>query len=287
MAVLVISGPTSVGKSGLALQYAQQYGIPIISADAMTVYRELDIGTAKPSPAELETVQHYCVNIRDYDEVYTVGDFVEDVDRVLAQHPHVIIAGGTPYYLNALFRPMAPLPESVPEIRQRLEQLSNPHAILLEQDPVLAAKLHPNDLVRIVRALEVQEITGKPMSVVQRETPVRPPLDATIIWMDREDIRQRIQRRLSQMFAAGYLEECQTILEKGWDTQAKPLQSFSYVYLLEYLQGRLSKEEAIERTEIGTWHLARKQRTWARNIGWEFSDEQQARGIAERFFAGV
>ena len=162
MAVLVIGGPTAVGKSQLALDIAKQIQAPIVSADAMTIYRGLDIGTAKPSVKELEQVQHFCVDIRAYNEPYTVGDFVDDVYHVLRNFEHVIIAGGTPYYLNALFRPLAPLPESQPDVRASLEQLADPHKILRQVDPISADRLHPNDKVRVIRALEVFEITGRP-----------------------------------------------------------------------------------------------------------------------------
>ena len=268
MAVLVIGGPTAVGKSQLALDIAKQIGAPIVSADAMTIYRELDIGTAKPSARELNQVLHFCVNIRAYNEPYTVGDFVEDVYDTIDKFDHVIVAGGTPYYLNALFRPLAPLPESQPAIRTSLEQLPKPHERLEQVDPISAQRLHPNDTVRIIRALEVFEITGRPLSDVQQDPPKRSPLHAKVLWMDRENLRPRIGQRIDQMLEKGYLTECQRILDSGWNLQAKPLQSFSYKYWLTHLQGELSFEEARERTEIGTWHLARKQRTWARNIGW-------------------
>ena len=268
MAVLVIGGPTAVGKSRLALDIAKHIRAPIVSADAMTIYRGLNIGTAKPTAKELEQVQHFCVDIRAYNEPYTVGDFVDDVYDVLRNFEHVIIAGGTPYYLNALFRPLAPLPESQPDVRASLEQLPDPHKVLRQVDPVSADRLHPNDKVRVIRALEVFEITGRPLSEVQQDPPKRPPLQAKALWMDRENLRPRIGMRIEQMLESGYLEECQHILDSDWDVQAKPLQSFSYKYWLSHLQGGLSFEEAKERTEIGTWHLARKQRTWARNIGW-------------------
>ena len=280
MAVLVIGGPTAVGKSRLALDIAKQIQAPIVSADAMTIYRDLDIGTAKPSSEDLAEVQHFCVNIRNYNEPYTVGDFVENVEQVIAEHEHVVIAGGTPYYLNALFRPLAPLPESQPDIRSSLGQLTNPHERLQQIDPVSAERLHPNDRVRVIRALEVYKITGRPLSDVQQDPPKRKPLDATVLWMDREELRPRIGQRIEQMLEHGYLEECQRILDLEWDVQAKPLQSFSYKYWLQYLQEQLSFEEAKERTEIGTWHLARKQRTWSRNIGWTAQSPSEIRKAA-------
>ncbi len=268
MAVLVIGGPTAVGKSSLSLTLAKALKAPIVSADAMTIYRELDIGTAKPSKQEMDAVQHYCIDIRAYNESYTVGDFVEDTRSIVDKHKHVIIAGGTPYYLNALFRPMAPLPESQPEIRSALESIENPHERLQKIDPISAERLHPNDRVRIIRALEVYEITGRPLSSVQKDPPKHPPLEAEVLWLDRAELRTRIGQRIDIMLDNGYLDECQSILHQGWNLKAKPLQSFSYKFWLEHLLGKKTFEEAKERTEIGTWHLARKQRTWARNIGW-------------------
>jgi len=283
MAVLVIGGPTAVGKSSLAIEIARQMNAPIISADAMTIYRDLDIGTAKPSAEELRQTQHFCVDIRSYDEAYTVGDFVDDVYDVLSRFEHAIIAGGTPYYLNALFKPLAPLPESQLEIRAQIERLDNLHERLKMVDPVSAERLHPNDKVRVIRALEVYEITGRPLSAVQKDPPKRQPLDATILWLDRENLRPRIGDRIEQMLECGYLDECQRILDSGWDITAKPLQSFSYKYWLSHLSGELSFEEAKERTEIGTWHLARKQRTWSRNIGWTPLSPEEAKSKALRW----
>lgn len=283
MAVLVIGGPTAVGKSNLALEVASQLNAPVVSADAMTIYRELDIGTAKPSDQDLNRVKHYCVNIRSYNEAYTVGDFVNDTHAVIQSHEHVVIAGGTPYYLNALFRPLAPLPESQPDIRSRLELLDNPHERLQQVDLVSAERLHPNDKVRVIRALEVFELTGRPLSEVQKDPPKRLPLDATILWMDRQELRPRIGQRIETMLDMGYIEECQKVLDEKWDLRSKPLQSFSYKFWLEYLRGEKSFEEAKERTEIGTWHLARKQRTWSRNIGWKPLDPTVARDETVRW----
>jgi tRNA dimethylallyltransferase len=287
MAILVIGGPTAVGKSRLSLDVAEAMGAVIVSADAMTIYRDLDVGTAKPSVTERRGILHYCVDVRAYNEVYSVGDFVEDTHAVIQEHEHVIIAGGTPYYLNALFRPLAPLPESQPLIRAELEQLVDPHQRLLEVDPIAAQRLHPNDRYRIVRALEVYEITGRPLTDVQQDPPMYPPLDAEIVWLERDDLRPRIGQRIEQMMSQGYLEECQRILDEDWDLSAKPLQSFSYKYLLQHLQGEMSLEDAIERTEIGTWHLARKQRTWSRNIGWRGISLEEAEIQIEQWISRV
>ena len=165
--VLLIGGPTAAGKSGLAIEIAEAYGAVVVSADAMTVYRGLDIGTAKPTPQERERVAHHCIDVRELHEEFNVSDFVAEVDRVRGSNPRVIIAGGTPFYLAALVRPMAVLPAPDPQIRSELEALGDPWGLLSQVDPVMAQKLHPNDRVRVVRALEVFRITGSPMSVVQ------------------------------------------------------------------------------------------------------------------------
>ena len=138
MGTLVIGGPTATGKSRLALDLAKQMDAVIISADAMTIYRNLDVGTAKPSLEEREGVRHFCIDIKDYNQPFTVGDFVERTRQIIEESTHVIIAGGTPYYLNALFRPLAPLPESQPLVRKRLEKIQFPHQQLEIVDPISA-----------------------------------------------------------------------------------------------------------------------------------------------------
>lgn len=284
MSVLVLGGPTATGKSSLAMALAREWDAVIVSVDAMTVYCDLNIGTAKPSFKELQEIPHFGIDIRKLDEEFTVGDFVALVDEVVSEHPRVIIAGGTPYYLNALFRPMAPLPPANPIIRARLEQLDEPYLRLQKVDPVIARRLHPNDRVRIIRALEVFELTARPMSEVQKDPPERVPLAAKIFWIDHDNLRERIGKRIQQMLTEGYLEECQNIMDAGWSLKEKPLLSFAYKFLLQHLNGGVTLEEALEKTEIGTWHLARKQRIWGRNIKWPIYTLEDA---SEQAFAWV
>lgn len=282
--VLLIGGPTAAGKSGLALELAEAYGAEVISADAMTVWRGLDVGTAKPTATERARVRHHCIDVRDLHEEFNVSDFVEAVDRVRALAGRVIIAGGTPFYLAALVRPMAVLPAPDPAMRAVLEQLDAPWTELEAVDPVLAAKLHPNDRVRIIRALEVQRITGRPMSEVQNGPPARPPLAAEVVWLDRPDLRPRITQRIEAMVGAGYVEETARVLDKGVPTDHRVLRSFAYRHLVEHLTGDLPLPEAIRRTDRDTWRLARKQRTWARGLGWTAGTPEDARRAAERLW---
>ena len=282
--VLLIGGPTAAGKSTLSLAVAEAYGAVVVSADAMTVWRGLDVGTAKPSLAEQARVRHYCVDVRDIGQEYNVSDFVEAVDAARAAHARVIIAGGTPFWLAALVRPHAPLPGPDLAVRAQLQTLEDPWAALHEVDPVMATKLHRNDRHRLVRALEVHRITGRPMSEVQADPPARPPIDAELVWLDREDLRDRIRRRIQQMMNDGYLDEVRGVLARDISPSERPLRAFAYRHLIDHLQNGLPLPEALRRTERDTWKLARKQRTWARGLQWTAAPPQTAWTSAARLW---
>jgi tRNA dimethylallyltransferase len=284
--VLILTGPTAAGKTQLAIELANQFGAALVSADAMTVYRQMDIGTAKPSPDLLADHPHACIDVRDVPAEFSVADFVRAVDRVCAANDRVIIVGGTPFYLSALVRPMADLPGADPAIRAELEALDDPHARLAEVDPDTAKTLHPNDRVRIVRALEVQRITGRPLSEVHRDGPGRAPLHAEVAWMDRIDLRGRIDRRLQRMAEQGYVQETEALLAQ-WGAGHKPMLSFAYRHLVEHVQCTLDLEEALRRTARDTWRMARKQRTWSRSMGWTVTDPDEVWPMAERVFSHI
>ena len=287
MRPLIIGGPTAAGKSDAALAVAARFGAHIISADAMTVYRHMDIGTAKPSPEVLARHPHHCINVRDPDEDFTVEDFAQTVSRVIEQHQEpVIIAGGTPFYLASLVRPLPQLPPGDPAVRAALEQIEDPHARLAELDPTMAEKLHPNDRVRVVRALEVIAITGEKMSVLQAAPPRRPVLDCEVVWLDREGLRERIALRLKGMMGAGYVAEVEQLLADGWGPELKPMRSFSYRHMVAHVQGGLDLDEAMRLTERDTWRLARKQRNWARSMAWAPGTIADVMPAAERAFSG-
>ena len=282
--VLLIGGPTAAGKSGLAVQIAEAFSATVVSADAMTVWRGLDIGTAKPSREEQARVPHRCIDIRDLHEEFNVSDFVDEVDRARNAMDRVIVAGGTPFYLSALVRPMAELPPPNPAIRAELEGLAAPWQVLKEVDPVMADKLHPNDRVRVIRALEVFRVTGRPMSVVQAGPPSRPPISCEIIWLDRDDLRDRIARRIEGMVGDGYVDETRRILEIPGAAQHRALRSFAYRHLVEHISDGMPLHEALRRTDRDTWYLARKQRTWARGLGWAATTPDAAWQAAERLW---
>ncbi len=282
--LLLIGGPTAAGKSSLALSIAEHYGAVVVSADAMTVWRTLDVGTAKPGAEELGRVPHFCIDVRDIGEEYNVSDFTAEVAQARSNHQRVIVAGGTPFWLAALVRPHAKLPAPNAAIRRELEALDDLWERLRQVDPVLAARLHPNDKVRLVRALEVQQITGRPMSEVQADPPVRPPVHAEVIWLDRDDLRDRIGQRIETMLQQGYLDEVRAVLSHGAPRSARPLRSFAYRHFVEHITDGLPLEEAVRRTERDTWKLARKQRTWARGLGWVASPPEEAWRAADRIW---
>lgn len=283
--VLILGGPTAAGKTALALELAGRHPLALVSADAMQVYRGMDIGTAKPSPEVLAAFPHACVDVREPDQDFSVADFLEAVALARTRADRVLVVGGTPFWLQALVRPLADLPPGDPALRAELEALPDPHARLAEVDPVSAARLHKNDRVRIIRALEVQASRGRPMSELWAEGPRAPAPDVQVAWLDRAELRPRIGQRLEAMMAQGYLEEVRGLLDRGLG-DCKPMKSLGYRHLGQHLRGELPLDEALRRTERDTWRLARKQRTWARGLGWAAMEEGQVRAAAEAWARG-
>lgn len=282
--ILLLGGVTAAGKSALAQELALAWDAALVSADAMTVYRGLDIGTAKPSPEERAAVPTYAIDVCELDEAFDVAAFLETVAEARAAHERVIVVGGTPFYLQALVRPMAELPAPDPAVRAALEALPDPHGRLAHVDPAAAARLHPNDRVRVIRALEVHALTGRTQTELHAEGPAVPPVPSRVVWLDREDVAERIALRLQQMVARGYVEETRRVLAAGWDRELKPLRSFSYKHLVAHVLDGLSLEEALRRTDRDTRRFSRKQRTWARGLGWTATTADSVRRLAAELF---
>ena len=277
--LVVLGGPTAAGKSALAIRCAEAFDIHLVSADAMTVYRKLNIGTAKPSKSELEIHTHHCVDVCDIDEEYSVADFVSTVESLLKGNKPVLVAGGTPFYLAALTTPLADLPSANAQIRSELAKLTDAHDELRRIDPTSADRIHPNDLVRVHRAIEVFRISGKTLTQLQLEGAEKRPLAKDVVWLDPEPTRIKIDTRLNRMVEEGYVEEVETLLSKGWDPQLKPFCSFAYKHMVSHIEGVTSLEEAIRKTSRDTWRLARKQRTWARGQDWKPLNVEQSWGL--------
>lgn len=265
--VLALVGPTASGKTTLSLEIAERWGAVVLSADAMQVYRGMDIGTAKVTAAERARVPHYGIDLRDPDEPWDAADFTALAHELIAQGMRVIVVGGTSFYLRSLQRGLVRSPAVDPALRAELEALSDPWAALQEVDPVLAARLHPNDRVRIVRGLEVFRGSGERLSALHAEHASAPDaVEVVGLWLDREDLDARIDARVAQMMADGYLDEVQRLLNAGYSPTLKPMQSLGYRHLAEHLRGDLGLDDALERTRRDTRRLARKQRTWMRSL---------------------
>ncbi len=281
--ILVLAGPTSAGKTEVALQIAERFGAVILSADAMQVYRGLDIGTGKATAEERARILHLGIDVVEIDQPFSAGDFVALGDRAVAEHPRVVVAGGTSLYLRALLRGLVETPPVDLELRARLEALDDPHAELLRIDPVLAERLHPRDTLRLVRGLEVFYQTGQLLSELQAEharAPDRIPHRA--LWLDRDDLNDRIDARVHQMIASGYVEEVRGVLGAGFDRHLKPLRSLGYRHLCDHLLDGVSLGEAVRRTQRDTRRFARKQRTWMRGLGLErVTSDHLQRALAE------
>ncbi|WP_428937649.1 tRNA (adenosine(37)-N6)-dimethylallyltransferase MiaA [Fontivita pretiosa] len=283
--ILVILGPTASGKTALALALAERVGAEILSVDSMTVYRGMDIGTAKPTPQQRERIRHHLIDVVDPNQTFTVARFVELADEVIADAARrgvpLIATGGTPLYYKALFEGLFEGPGADPQIRQWLNQQPTQllHARLSQVDPAAAARIHINDRKRLVRALEVFELTGKPISSFQTAwasgTPRHQAVWFGLEW-DREALNRRINARVRQMIQQGWLEETRALIERYGSLSKTASEATGYRELIEHLQGKISLEEAVERIKIATRQLARRQMKWFRR----FRDVQWLSGDA-------
>lgn len=276
----VILGPTASGKSALAHAVARAAGARILAVDSMTVYRGMDIGTAKPSGAERAEVAYHGIDLADPTDMFTVARWLEAAEQVIpandqegpqSRRAPLVLAGGTPLYFQALFHGLFEGPPADAAFRARLAQLSSAelHHRLAEIDPPAAARLHFNDRKRLVRALEVHHATGRTISEQQTqwEHPAAryPSVRFGLNWT-REELNRRINTRVKQMLAVGWLEEVRALLERYGEFSPTASEAAGYALLAEVVRGRIDLEEAIERIKIRTRQLARRQMTWFRRF---------------------
>lgn len=273
--LLILLGPTAVGKTAVGIALAEALDGEIISADSGAVYRGLDIGTAKPATEEQQRVRFHLIDVADPDEVFTAARFrelaLQAIESIRARGKRVLIVGGTGLYLRALlhgFR-LAP-PPSEPELRTRLQAECRTlgtlamHERLKRIDPIAGARIHPNDAVRIIRALEVYEMTGIPLSQWQQREEKELPALKVGLTMPREQLYARIDTRIDAMLAQGFVQEVQNLLQKGYNTALPALKGLGYRQIIEYLQGRIVLEEAIRIWKRDTRRFAKRQMTWFR-----------------------
>lgn len=274
--ILVILGPTASGKSALAFDLARQTGAEILSIDSMQVYRGMDAGTAKPTPAEQTEVKHRLIDVVNPNERFTVARFVELANEAIrdatTRGVRLIATGGTPLYYKALFEGLFEGPAADEKLRARLRLLSGEELArrLGEVDPEAAARIHANDTKRLVRALEIHELTGRPISSFQTDWSAG-AFRHKAIWIglawDRADLNRRINARVKSMLAAGWVEETRQLLERFGALSSTAAEATGYRELIDHLEGRSSLEEAVEQIKIATRQLARRQMKWFRR--WE------------------
>jgi tRNA dimethylallyltransferase len=273
--VIVICGATGIGKTSVGIELAQKFGAEIVSADSMQIYRHMDIGTAKPSPAELSRVPHHMIDIVNPDEDYDAVQFSKQArDRIaqIAGRGRIpFIVGGTGLYIKALLHGLFKSRPVDPGIRSRLKQEAEDtgsqalHERLQQLDPDTAARLHPNDSYRILRALETIESSGKSISELHREHGFEDdPFDALKIGlqMDRQRLYDRIDRRVDLMIEAGLKQEVTTLLAMGYGAELKSMQSIGYRHVVEFLAEKLSWDECLRTLKRDTRRFAKRQFTW-------------------------
>jgi tRNA dimethylallyltransferase len=276
----ILSGPTGSGKSQFALQLAEYANAEIIAMDSMTLYRGMDIGTAKPSAEERRLVPHHLLDALEPWESASVAWWLELAAEcchdIEARGKRALIVGGTPLYLKALLFGLFSGPPADHEMRQELEREAEEHGVpelhrrLGEVDPDAAARLHPNDLRRIVRALEVFRLTGKPISLLQEQWQKELPAQSAIgcWWLDRPraELFERINARVEKMIEAGWVEEARRLrdLPKPLSRQAR--QALGYEELFDYLDGKFDLKTTVELIQTHSRQFAKRQLTWFRHL---------------------
>lgn len=278
--IICLLGPTASGKSDLALQLADELPVEIVSVDSAQVYRGMDIGTAKPDAATQARVPHHLIDICDPSESYSAAQFCQDaktaIDAILQRDRIPLLVGGTMLYFRALQFGLAPLPEADATIRSRLEQEAQQHgwpalhARLKDIDPVAATRIHPHDQQRLQRALEVYEISGKPLSELQTTSQQYklpyPSYTFGLTFTDRHVLHQRIETRLQQMFTQGFIDEVRALYERGdLHPDLPAIKSVGYRQVWQYLAGEYDKTTLHERALFATRQFAKRQLTWLRS----------------------
>lgn len=275
-------GPTAVGKTEIALQVAEKMGGEIISCDSMAVYRGMDIGTAKPGAEEQKRVVHHMIDVADPDIQFTVADYQRQVKGLIKtiqeREKLPLLAGGTGLYYQAIVDDYNFFPvESLQPVRQRLEQQCAQHGAnhlfdrLQEVDPDYADKVGTKDRKRIIRALEVYELTGQPFSSLQTRRRDAYRLAAVGLYLDRARLYARIEERVDQMLSEGLVEEVEGLRAQGYHAGLNSMQALGYKQVWAYLEGRIDHEGMVQAIKDDTRRFAKRQYTWFnkdRRIQW-------------------
>jgi len=266
--LIVICGATATGKSGLALSLAQRLDTIILSADSRQVYRDFDIGTAKPNVAEQKLVPHYLIDICEPTRIMTLADYQEQAQTLIAslEVKPLLLVGGTGLYIRSIVQGMKiPRVAPQPELRSQLESLGQfqLYPMLQQVDPIAAQKIHAHDLVRTLRALEVYYTTGIPISEQQGENPPNYPILQICLDSNAEYLDVRIRKRTEQMIADGLVGEVEYLCQK-YGSDLSLLNTLGYQEIKQYLAREINLEEAIDLIALHTRQFAKRQRTWFR-----------------------
>jgi tRNA dimethylallyltransferase len=294
-----LTGPTAAGKTGVGVELARRIGAEIVSLDSMALYRGMDVGTAKPTAQQRTAVPHHLIDLIEPHEEFSLAQYLQAahacIGQIRARGREVLFVGGTPLYLKGLLRGIFQGPPADWEFRQRLRQEARQqgseslHRRLAAVDPAAAARLHPHDTRRLIRALEVYEKTGRPISGWQRQFQVGRPADACRVFVlswPRDVLRARIDRRVEQMFAAGLVAEVRGLLGGPLPMSRTARQAVGYREVIEHLCGQRALAETIDLVRLHTRQLAKRQGTWFRSLSecrpLPVSDPLDAVEIAER-----
>ena len=274
--VMVIAGPTASGKTDLAVELALAVNGEIISADSMQIYRGMNIGTAKPTTEERRGIPHHLIDIVNPDEEYSVAQFKEDaltcIEDIIKRGKKPIVVGGTGLYINSLVYNIT-FSETIAdwEYREKLKSVSEEQGTqalyerLKKVDPKSAELIHPNNIKRIIRALEVYKTTGTPISEHKEASRSIPPLYKFIVYglqVEREKLYQRIEKRVDIMMENGLYEEVEELLRCGYSPKLVSLQGIGYKEIINAIEGKCALSEAIDNIKAGTRHYAKRQMTW-------------------------
>lgn len=276
--LLVLGGPTAVGKTELSIKLASELNGEIISADSMQIYKYMDIGSAKVTEEEMNGVKHHLIDVIEPDVPFSVADFKEYGDKaikeIISQNKFPIIAGGTGLYINSLTCNMTfTEAEKDDEYRLELEKLCEEkgndyvHEMLKDIDPVSYREIHANNRKRVIRALEVYKLTGKPFSSYNAgEDFYKSDYDVYyyVLTMNREKLYERINKRVDIMMENGLLDECIKLKEMGYTSHMQSMQGIGYKEILYYLEGKISLEDAVNMIKQGSRNYAKRQLTWFR-----------------------
>lgn len=275
--VIAVCGPTASGKTALAIEIAKEFGGEIVSCDSMQIYKHMDIGTAKATESEQKTVKHHMIDFLCPSARYSVADFVERarlcIDDITSRGKIPVLAGGTGLYLDSVLNNIA-FDDfgSDPQFRQDMEKLAKNegneavHKLLEEKDSEAAEKIHPNNIRRVIRALEVCHLTGKTFTQVNEESRREAVYDALIFGIDtdRELLYERINNRVDQMMENGLVEEVEALCKMGIDRSTTAMQAIGYKEILEYFEGKLNIDETVEKIKQESRRYAKRQLTWFR-----------------------